>query len=70
MRFYYEVRKRWLNALRRRSQKVNLSKLCQLLKEKYLLPVPKIMHPENWLSVNPGYLLGRAGCGNSARPDL
>jgi RNA-directed DNA polymerase len=69
-RFRHEVWKRWLNALRRRSQKVNINKLYLLLKGKFKLPVPKIMHPESWLPVNPGYLLGRAGCGSSARPDL
>jgi RNA-directed DNA polymerase len=69
-RFRHEVWKRWLNALRRRSQKVNINKLYLLLNNRFKLPVPKIMHPESWLPVNPGYLLGRAGCGNSARPDL
>ena len=34
------------------------------------LPTPKITHPEGWLDLNPGYLLGRAGCGNAARPVL
>ncbi len=26
--------------------------------------------PDNWLPDDPGYLLGRAGCEKSARPDL
>ncbi len=30
----------------------------------------KITHPEVWLDLDPGYLLGRAGCGNTARPVL
>jgi group II intron reverse transcriptase/maturase len=69
-RFRHEIWKQWIGALRRRSQKSNLGRLCGLLKNVFPLPMPVITHPENWLAVNPGYLLGRAGCGNSARPDL
>jgi len=69
-RFRHEVWKHWIGALRRRSQKSNFSSLCKLLREIFPLPKAVITHPENWLAVNPGYLLGRAGCGNSARPDL
>ena len=36
----------------------------------FKLPRPRITHSEGWLPGNPGYLLGRAGCGNAARPDL
>jgi len=69
-RFRHEVWKRWTNALRRRSQKSNFGRLYELLKDKLPLLMPTITHPENWLAVNPGHLLGRAGCGNSASPDL
>jgi len=68
--FFYRVRMTWLQALRRRGQKANLPRLKRLLDEIFVLPRPKITHSEGWLSVNPGYLLGRAGCGNAARPDL
>ncbi len=40
------------------------------LNETFVLPKPKIMRPDNWLPLNPGDLLGRAGCGKSARPVL
>jgi hypothetical protein len=33
-------------------------------------PQPRITHPDNWRPVDPGYLLGRSGCGKSARPAL
>ena len=69
-RFRHEVWKRWINALRRRSQKSNFGRLYELLRDKLPLSMPTITHPESWLAINPGYLLGRAGCGNSARPDL
>jgi len=69
-RFRHEVRWVWLNALKRRSQKVNKDRLHKLIASVFELPTPKITHPEGWLYLNPGYLLGRAGCGNSARPVL
>lgn len=69
-RFRYEVRRLWLYALKRRSQKVNKDRLYKLIASVFELPTPKITHPEGWLDLNPGYLLGRAGCGNSACPDL
>lgn len=69
-RFWYEVWQCWIKALRRRSQTSNLRRLCKLLTDSFPLPKPTITHPESWLAVNPGYLLGRAGCGNSACPDL
>lgn len=69
-RFRHEVWKLWLSALRRRSQKSNFRRLYELMRDLFPLPKPTITHPETWLAVNPGYLLGRAGCGNSARPDL
>ena len=49
---------------------VNRSRLKRLLAEVFVLPRPKVTHSEGWLSVNPGNLLGGAGCGNAARPDL
>ena len=69
-RFRHEVRKSWLNALKRRGQKVNKDRLYKLIASVFELPTPKITHPEGWLNLNPGYLLGRAGCGNAARPVL
>lgn len=70
MRFRQGVWRHWTNALRRRSQKVNKHRIYQLVNGVFILPSPKITHPEGWLALNPGYLLGRAGCGNAARPDL
>jgi len=69
-RFRYEVWKIWINALKRRSQKVNKDRLYKLITSVFVLPTPKITHPEGWLDLNPGYLLGRAGCGNFSRPVL
>jgi len=69
-RFRHEVWRHWLSALRRRSQKSNLGRLYEILRDTFPLPTPNITHPEGWLALNPGYLLGRAGCGNAARPDL
>lgn len=69
-RFYYRVWSSWVKALLRRSQKARWPRIKRLLGEVYVLPRPKITHTEGWLSVNPGYLLGRAGCGNAARPVL
>ena len=69
-RFRHEVWKLWFNTLKRRSQKVNKNRLYNLISSVFVLPTPKITHPEGWLDLNPGYLLGRAGCGNSARPVL
>ena len=36
----------------------------------FLLPKARITHSEGWLNVHPGDLLGRARCGNAARPVL
>lgn len=69
-RFRHGAWQHWWKALRRRSQKVNISRLYRIVHAVFALPPPKITHPEGWLNLNPGYLLGRAGCGNSARPDL
>lgn len=68
--FFYGVWRQWWRSLLRRSQKVNKHRLHQLLNNVFVLPKPRITHTEGWLPVNPGYLLGRAGCGNAARPDL
>ena len=69
-KFHYEIWKMWYKRLKRRSQKgMAFEKYVKYL-EDFPLPKPKITHPEGWFLVNPGYLLGRAGCGNSARPDL
>jgi RNA-directed DNA polymerase len=69
-RFFYLVWKTWVHALMRRGQKVNWSQLKRLVTEIFVLPRPRIMHTEGWFRVNPGDLLGRAGCGNAARPVL
>lgn len=68
--FRYRAWKHWWKALLRRSQKANKHRLHRLVNEVFVLPTPKITHTEGWLALNPGYLLGRAGCGNTARPDL
>lgn len=60
----------WMRWLRRRSQKSAIHRVYTLLKDRFVLPAPKITHPDNWFDVNPGHLLGRAGCGNAARPVL
>jgi RNA-directed DNA polymerase len=60
----------WYRSLCRRNRKPNKDRIYQHLTKRFVLPRPKITHPENWLPVDPGYLLGRAGCGNTARPDL
>jgi group II intron reverse transcriptase/maturase len=69
-RFRHLIRRAWLSALRRRGQKVNIKRLSYLLSDVFPLPTPRITHFEGWLKINPGYLLGRAGCGNAARPVL
>jgi len=68
--FHYEIWNMWYKRLKRRSQKGMAFKKYVKYLEDFPLPKPKITHPEGWFLVNPGYLLGRAGCGNSARPDL
>lgn len=68
--FFYRVWLSWAQALSRRGQKVHWPRIKRLLGEVFVLPRPKITHTEGWLCVNPGNLLGRAGCGNAARPDL
>jgi len=68
--FRHGVWKAWMNSLMRRSQKVNRDRIYNLVNQLFPLPDPKITHPEGWFSIDPGYLLGRAGCGNAARPDL
>jgi len=68
--FRDKVKRRWLKALMRRSQKACKKRLYWLLDKRLVLPRPHITHPEGWLQINPGYLLGRAGCGNAARPVL
>ena len=68
--YRYQVWKYWRQCLRKRSQKGKKGRLTELLNTVFILPMPKIMRPDNWLPVDPGYLLGRAGCGKSARPDL
>jgi len=69
-KFFYWVWLSWGRALSRRGQIARWSRIKRLLREIFVLPRPKITHTEGWLRVNPGDLLGRAGCGNTARPDL
>ncbi len=68
--YRYQTWKYWRQCLRKRSQTSRKDRITRLLNERFILPLPKITHPDNWLPVNPGYLLGRAGCGKSARPVL
>lgn len=60
----------WRRSLRRRSQNSRKGHITALLSTRFVLPLPRITHPDNWLPLNPGYLLGRAGCGKAARPVL
>jgi hypothetical protein len=69
-RFRHRVWSLWRQSLRRRSQTSRKGRITALLNERFVLPAPRITHPDNWLPVNPGYLLGRAGCGKAARPVL
>lgn len=69
-RFRAQVWRIWRQSLLCRSQKSRKARLTALLNERYRLPPPKIMRPDNWLPINPGDLLGRAGCGKAARPVL
>lgn len=59
--FYYSVWKIWYRTLSGRSQKGMKFEKYKRLLELFPLPRPKITHPEGWLRVNPGYLLGRTG---------
>ncbi len=68
--YRYQTWKYWRQCLIKRSQTGRKDRLTRLLNERFILPLPKITHPDDWLPVNPGYLLGRAGCGKSARPVL
>ncbi len=68
--YRYQLWKYWRQCLRKRSQTGRKDRLTKLLNECYVLPFPKITHPDNWLPIDPGYLLGRAGCGKAARPVL
>jgi len=65
-----KVKRRWLKALMRRSQKACKKRLYWLLDKRFVLPRARITHSEGWIELNPGYLLGRAGCGKAARPVL
>jgi group II intron reverse transcriptase/maturase len=69
-RFRQRVWLTWFKTLKRRSQKANTDRVYGLITQRFCLPIPRITHSEGWLTFNPGYLLGRAGCGNAARPVL
>ncbi len=60
----------WHRSLCRRNRRPNKDRVYQHLIKRFVLPRPEIFHRDNWLPVNPGHLLGRAGCGKPARPDL
>lgn len=68
--YRYQVWKYWRQCLRKRSQTGRKGRITRLLNTDFALPMPRITQPDNWLPVDPGYLLGRAGCGNTACPDL
>jgi RNA-directed DNA polymerase len=70
VRFRQRVWQLWEAALRRRSQRVHRHRLYLLISKTFVLPAPRITHSEPWLPGLPGDLLGRAGCGNAARPVL
>ena len=69
-RYRWRLWRLWYQSLKRRSQTSNGHRLTHLLTEVYVLPKARITHNEGWMNVTPGYLLGRAGCGNTARPVL
>jgi group II intron reverse transcriptase/maturase len=69
-RFRAALRAVWIGTLMRRSQTSCIQVVVALVDTHFVLPTPRITHPDDWLPVSPGYLLGRAGCGKSARPDL
>ena len=69
-RYRWRLWRLWFQSARRRSQKSNGHRLTHLLTEAFPLPKARITHSEGWMNVNPGDLLGRAGCGNAARPVL
>ena len=69
-RYRWRLWRLWFQSARRRSQKSNGQRLTHLLTEAFPLPKARITHSEGWMNVNPGDLLGRAGCGNAARPVL
>ena len=69
-RYRWRLWRLWYQSLSRRSQKSNGHRLTHLLTEVFPLPKARITHSEGWMNVNPGDLLGRAGCGNAARPVL
>ena len=50
-RFRHLTRRAWLNALRRRGQKVNIKRLSYLFSEVFPLPIPKNTHFEGWLKI-------------------
>ena len=69
-RYRWRLWRLWYQSLSRRSQKSNGHRLTHLLTEVFPLPKARITHSEGWMNVTPGDLLGRAGCGNAARPVL
>ena len=69
-RYRWRLWRLWFQSARRRSQKSNGQRLTHLLTVAFPLPKARITHSEGWMKVNPGDLLGRAGCGNAARPVL
>jgi len=69
-RYRWRLWRLWYQSLKRRSQKSNGERLTRLLTEVFPLPQAHITHSEGWRRLNPGDLLGRAGCGNAARPVL
>jgi group II intron reverse transcriptase/maturase len=68
--YRFQIWKYWQLCLRKRSQTSRKVRITRLLNECFILPYPKITHADDWLPVDPGYLLGRAGCRKSARPVL
>jgi len=66
---YLVIRKTMRQRIRR-SLKSKRPKVHHLVDEVFVLAKPCITHSEGWLTLKPGYLAGRVGCGNAARPVL
>jgi hypothetical protein len=67
-RFYLEVCRVWWKWLNRRSQHKSLGWAAYLAQlKRHPLPAPVIVHSDSYRSKS---VARRAGCGNSARPDL
>ncbi len=69
-RYRWRLWRLWCESLKRRGQKSNGDRLTHLLTDVYPMAKARINDSQGWMNVFPGHLLGRAGCGNAARPVL